>query len=108
MSSFANPPPPLFPPGSPTHPAAAPLPAAAQYLNLEHGQRALTALPQCINGILGAPAAATVHERELLAVLSLLMNSLVVEVVAGGAATKGVSRHMSDAALQGFCHLHHL
>ncbi len=57
---------------------------------------------------------------QLLAVMGLLLNSLAVEVVKGPSAAAAdaaspapkaraeVSRHMSDAALQGFCHLHHL
>ena len=46
-------------------------------------------------------------------VLAQLINSLIVDIVAAGgmggaAATAAVGRNMSDAALQGFCHLHHL
>ena len=59
-------------------------------------------LPRFVRAIWGSDS--------LLHVLGLMMNSLVVEVVSGseGGGGGGVTRHMSDAALQGFCHLHHL
>lgn len=38
--------------------------------------------------------------------MGLLINGLVVEMVSGGKAA--LTRHMSDVALSGFCHLHHL
>ena len=80
------------------------------YLNPEHGSRALAALPSCISSLLGATSSASSGKRpsQLLDVMSLLMNSLVVEMVSGSSASVTVSRHMSDAALAGFCHLHHL
>ena len=39
-------------------------------------------------------------------VMGMFMNGLVVEMVSGGKAA--LTRHMSDVALSGFCHLHHL
>ncbi len=88
-----------------------------QYLNPEHGQRMMPLLPACVSALLTPPpttarqAPATAHHapttaRQLLTVLSQAMNSLVVEMVK---LDKGeVPLHMSDAALAGFCHLHHL
>ncbi|GAX72905.1 hypothetical protein CEUSTIGMA_g360.t1 [Chlamydomonas eustigma] len=93
------------------------------YLNPGHGERALKALPMCLNPILyRSPVTTPLPPNDLLAIMGLLMNSLVVEVAAGsslestpdvhvGNNQQGgahVPRHLSDAALQGFCHLHHL
>jgi hypothetical protein len=46
--------------------------------------------------------------QDLLNVLSSAMNSLVVAMCKDGADAGQVPTHMSDAALQGFTHLHHL
>ncbi|GIL83920.1 hypothetical protein Vretimale_10919 [Volvox reticuliferus] len=85
-------------------------------LNVRHAAHAIQLLPRCVGDMLGSRGKIT--DEHLLEVLARLMNSLVVEMVfdkpqkASGsttAATKDVApRHMSDAALKGFCHLHHL
>lgn len=84
------------------------------YLNPDHGQRALKALPGCVEHILSKNLAnpsinasmGGAAPRWLLRVLAQAMNSLVVEMVR---LDKGdVPTHMSDAALRGFAHLHHL
>lgn len=95
------------------------------YLNPEHGKRALAELPHFTRGICTPSCqsgrlpsdSATPPAVELLQVLALLINSLVVEMVGGTIANASpgvrtpileVTRAMSDAALQAFCHLHHL
>jgi hypothetical protein len=81
-------------------------------------------LPSCVRLMLGKSAPPTtsrlsaaisaVEPEQLLFVLSQAMNSLVVEVVkADNSSSRSgderlVPLHMSDAALRGFVHLHHL
>ncbi|GIL44304.1 hypothetical protein Vafri_1810 [Volvox africanus] len=86
-------------------------------LNIRHEGRAIQLLPGCVADMLRC-SCAEVKDEQLLEVLARLMNSLVVEMVMedplkarGSAATTSKNmapRHMSDAALKGFCHLHHL
>ena len=102
------------------------------YLNPTHGTRALQLLPSYLRGMqqrtcsTGPLATNTPMEpRALLTVLAQLLNSLVVQLVdlkpssststtraptgyGYEAPAAGVSRQLSDAALQTFCHLHHL
>ncbi len=114
-----------------------------QYLNPEHGERALRVLPACLmhlsserqapapGSLAAGPAAVgTMDPRRLLTVLAQAVKSLVVEIVKvpdtkparrgdgdddewwrdeeAAAAPGNVPTHMSDAALHGFAHLHHL
>jgi ubiquitin-protein ligase len=107
------------------------------YLNPAHGRAALELLPACVAdmqqrgrtsgyaGGAGSSSAPRLSPQALLKVMAQLLNSLVVELAgAGKEGQRGssgsrkrsreaeggapVSRSMSDAALQTFCHLHHL
>uniref|UniRef100_A0A7R9Z5X6 UBC core domain-containing protein n=1 Tax=Chlamydomonas euryale TaxID=1486919 RepID=A0A7R9Z5X6_9CHLO len=102
------------------------------YLNPEHGQRCLRALPAFLAGLsdsscsLGRPedeSRRALDARRLLSVLGHLLNSLMVELMGGVVVTDGGGggsgsggnnqpdgggRALCDAALAAFCHLHHL
>jgi hypothetical protein len=94
------------------------------YLNPRHGPHALALLPQYVTGMLdpscsgkkvGRVMQQAVSPKELLTVMAQLINSQVVELMSTREVeynwytrTTSISRGMSDAALQTFCHLHHL
>lgn len=80
------------------------------YLNPEHGPRALREIIPCMQHLV--PATRDRDETtgsRLLHLMSSIINSIVVEIAGG--KEKGeewqVTRAMSDAALQTYCHLHH-
>ncbi|KAG2434704.1 hypothetical protein HXX76_007594 [Chlamydomonas incerta] len=102
-------------------------------VNAAHGRAALRVLRHSVAAMLRLPHAQHVRAEHLLDVVARLMNTLVVGVCTpppqkqdGGAVRHAhvrepeydqdrrgggrppVPRHMSDAALQSFCHLHHL
>jgi ubiquitin-protein ligase len=93
-------------------------------INGRHGERAVrTFLDVSVPDMLGrrtAPCAAAAGSmrdpNDVLGVLSKIMNSLVIEVTdtdqrrgqSSPATAGGLVRHMSDAAVLGFCQLHHL
>lgn len=97
------------------HPINAFLPMA---LNPQHATRALARLPHHISAIMPQAAGPTARgsspHSALLLIMAKAMNNLVVEMVTAGngsgssSSSSGTSRHMSDAALSVFCHLHHL
>ena len=69
-------------------------------LNADHAQRALNALPRFLPDM-------SATGDDLVGVIARLFNGLVVELMRTK-TNAGVARHMSDAALATFCHLHHL
>lgn len=76
-------------------------------INADHAERALDALPQCLRAMMAAgqnPA----DPAALLDVIARLFNGLVVELTQSRSDGNRIARHMSDAALETFCHLHHL
>ncbi|KAG2446151.1 hypothetical protein HXX76_000746 [Chlamydomonas incerta] len=92
-------------------------------VNAAHGRAALRVLRHSVAAMLRLPHAQHVRAEHLLDVVARLMNSLVVDIctppdkqqqqdggrdAAHGGLQRAVPRHMSDAALQSFCHLHHL
>lgn len=82
-----------------------------------HAERALPLLKPCLARMLAptdvpdAPQAACSRDMSgdgLIAIMAQLINSTVVGLVKDGPQQHTVAAHMSDAALQVFCHLHHL
>uniref|UniRef100_A0A061RGC8 Ubiquitinconjugating enzyme subfamily protein n=1 Tax=Tetraselmis sp. GSL018 TaxID=582737 RepID=A0A061RGC8_9CHLO len=77
------------------------------YINPSHGSRALSVLPGVFENMLGR---AHGHElpstnAKLFFTLAKVMNSLVVELFV---LEQRAKRHLCDAVVQGFFHLHHL
>ena len=75
------------------------------YLNPTHGRRALCVLHDQTDRILGAAHRDMEAHEKLLFCFGKLMNSLVVDLFSTKEQDK---RHMCDAAIQAFFHMHHL
>ena len=76
-------------------------------INADHAERALNALSRYL------PTMMVTGENPndpvaLMDVIARLFNGLVVELMRAHTNGDRVARHMSDAALATFCHLHHL
>ena len=86
-------------------------------LNPAHQRRALPLLPACLGKMLRQPAGSGGPDNILVAI-AMLIKTTSVEMVGGavgsgpttpyGGTPPAITNVMSDAALQIFCHLHHL
>ena len=75
-------------------------------LDRAHGVRAVAAFSRCIDEVMGPERDGRLDANKVLAVMGLAINGIVVEMVRKSSGS--ACRHMSEVALQGFCHLHHM
>lgn len=81
------------------------------YLNVQHGTRSIKTVHARVAQILDIDAR-SVNASHILLVVSRLINGVVVKLVKPASndtrSDRGISLSMSDAALSGYYHLHHL